>query len=86
MKIILIETIIIKFLRIITISNDKSNEFKKLFFHSSNKACNNAFFVNNKERIFLDIEVENNKYVDFKFRELKKIIRAKTKLKIFKKN
>ena len=47
---------------------------KNFFFIGSNKACNNAFFVNNKRKdLFLDIEVEkNNKYIDYKFRELKK--------------
>ena len=47
---------------------------KNFFFIGSNRACNNAFFVNNKRKdLFLDIEVEkNNKYIDYKFRELKK--------------
>ena len=47
---------------------------KNFFFIGSNKACNNAFFINKKKSdLFIDIEIEKNeKYVDFKFRELKK--------------
>tara|TARA_B100000886_G_scaffold328855_1_gene277642 strand:+ start:22661 stop:23566 length:906 start_codon:yes stop_codon:yes gene_type:complete len=56
---------------------------KNFFFIGSNKACNNAFFVNKKKGdLFVDIEIEKNeKYVDFKFRELKKNTPSENQIK-----
>ena len=47
---------------------------KNFFFIGANKACNNAFFINNKyKNNFLDINIDNLKnYTNFKFREIKK--------------
>jgi hypothetical protein len=47
---------------------------KNFFFIGANKACNNAFFINNKYKDnFLDINIDNLKnYTNFKFREIKK--------------
>jgi len=55
---------------------------KNFFFVGANKACNNAFFINKKNRhLFSNITIENLKeYTNFKFRELKKNNPSKNKI------